>query len=180
MKEMGLSYTCSVLCYNMFHLTSEGIAVKGKVFKCKYQWSEKKVFDTRAVNGSIVYTEQYNVAQRINNTSNSHSYFVVYCNLKCRMLEMHTFDNYLYYTPQVLSIMYEIAVYASSVRLHGGLSVRMSTYRYFTFPVFSATMNIRKILTSIFPWRNMREVLAGCSGGCSEYRPVVYFKTDIS
>ena len=50
----------------------------------------------------------------------------------------------------------------------------------FTLPVFSATMNIRKILTSIFPWRNVRDVWAGCSGGCSEYHPVVYSKTDIS
>ena len=44
----------------------------------------------------------------------------------------------------------------------------------FTLPVFSATLNIRKILTSIFPWRNIRDVWAGCSGRCSEYRPVVY------
>ena len=52
--------------------------------------------------------------------------------------------------------------------------------RIFTLQVFSATMNVRKILTSIFPWRNIRDVWAGCSGGCSEYRPVLYLKTDIS
>ena len=40
----------------------------------------------------------------------------------------------------------------------------------FTLPVFSATMNIRQILTSIFPWRDIRGVWAGCSGGCSEYQ----------
>ena len=49
-----------------------------------------------------------------------------------------------------------------------------------TLPVFSATMNISKILTSIFPWNRCRDVWAGCSGGCSEYRPVAYLKTDIS
>ena len=65
----------------------------------------------------------------------------------------------------------------------GRLSSILQTHNLppiFTLPVFSATMNIRNILTSIFPWRNIRDVWAGCSGGCSEYRPVVYLKTDIS
>ena len=50
----------------------------------------------------------------------------------------------------------------------------------FTLPVFSATMNIRNILAFFFPWRNIRDVWAGCSGDCSEYHPVVFLKTDIS
>ena len=54
-------------------------------------------------------------------------------------------------------------------------------YSYiFTLLVFSAMINIRKILTSIFPWSDKSDVWAGCSGGCSEYLPVVYLKTDIS
>ena len=50
------------------------------------------------------------------------------------------------------------------------------TGQIFTLPVLSATMNIRQILTSIFPRNCSRDVGAGCSGGCSEYRPVVYLK----
>ena len=49
-------------------------------------------------------------------------------------------------------------------------------YIIFTLPVFSAAMNIRKILTSIFPWSRIRDIRDGRSGGCSEYRPDAYKK----
>ena len=39
-------------------------------------------------------------------------------------------------------------------------------------------MDIRKILTFIFQWNCCRDAWAGCSGDCSENRPIVYLKTD--
>ena len=42
--------------------------------------------------------------------------------------------------------------------------------KIFTLLVFSTTMNIRKILTTILQWNGCHEVWAGCS----EYHPVVH------
>ena len=54
------------------------------------------------------------------------------------------------------------------------LTFKVQYWRIFTLLLFSATINIRKILTSIFPWSDKHDVWASCSSGCSEYRPVVY------
>ena len=58
----------------------------------------------------------------------------------------------------------------------GLVSLPVSQQQIFILPVFSVTMKIRKILTSILPSNRSRGVWASGSGGCSKYRPVLYEK----